>query len=215
MSPAALTVIVQPGESRAIHHGPLLGTGVKQYSAITQADTILVSVFIRSITTSVKVDVYTVSQDGSKKIINFPLLTAPTAELVIEQAAATLSNLRLDIDYVGDCDFDVVFRGVTGGTTSNSIAFGAASATAYNVVATSTPAILIPAAITDRQGLILKNYGSGATLFIGFTLSEASASVGWPMAQGETIAIDLQAGQVIYAVSSGANINVRVMEANS
>jgi hypothetical protein len=193
----------------------LSGSGVKQYSSITQADTILVSVYVRSITTSVKIDVYTVSQDGSKKIINFPLLTAPTSELVIEQAAATLSNLRLDIDHVGDCDLDVVFRGVTGGTTSNSIVFGAASATAYNIVATSTPAVLVPSAITDRQGLILKNYGSGDTLFVGFTISEASTASGWPMSQGETIAIDLQAGQAIYAVSSGANINVRVMEANS
>lgn len=215
MAPAALTVIVSPGESRAVHHGQLTGSGTKQYSAITQADTILVSIYVRSITTSIKVDVYTVSQDGSKKIINFPLLTSPTSELVIEQAAATLSNLRLDIDYVGDCDLDVVFRGVTGGTTSNSISFGAASATAYSITATNTPAVLIPSTITDRQGLILKNYGSGATLFIGFSISEASASSGWPLSQGETIAIDLQAGQAIYAVSSGANINVRVMEANS
>lgn len=215
MSPAALTVIVQPGESRAIHHGPLTGSGNRQYSAITQADTILVSVYVRSLTTSVKVEVYTVSQDGTKKIISFPTLTAPTTELLIEQAAATLSNLRLDIDYVGDCDLDVVFRGVSGGTTSNSISFGAASATAYKVTATSTPNILIPAAVTDRQGLILKNHGAGDTLYIGFNVSEATAASGWPMVQGETIAIDLQAGQVIYAVSSGANIDVRVMEANS
>jgi hypothetical protein len=170
-------------------------------------------VFVRALSGTIKIDVYTVSQDGALKIIDFPLLSITSTELLLKQASATLSNLRVVIQYTGDCDFDFVIKGTSGGTTSNTVVLGAANATSYKVTATTAAAALIPTALSDRRGLIIKNWTVGSTLYVGYSIAEANSATGWPMTYSETLSIDLEAGQTIYGVAASGTIDVRVQEA--
>lgn len=208
------THIVQEGQTISVQDGALLGAGIKESTAVAQSDTVLVSVFVRSLSGTVKVDVYTFAQEGDVKIIDFPLINAPTANLIMKQAAGTLSNVRVVIQHSDDCDLIVSLKGSSSGTSS-TVLLSPTQATAYSVVATTTPSAVIPASTQDRQGLIFMNYGVGPILYVGFTAMEASAAQGWPLPMGASIAIDLGAGQAIWAAASSGTVDIRIMESGS
>jgi hypothetical protein len=208
------TSIVQEGQTISVHDGPLTGSGTVEHTAVAQSDTVLASIFVRALTGTVKVDLYTFAQEGDVKIIDFPLITSPTANLVMKQAAGTLSNVRVVIQHSDDCDIIVSLKGSSSGTSS-TVLLSPTQATAYSVPITTTPSVIIPASTQDRQGLILMNYGAGPILYVGFTASEAAVASGWPLPMGASIAIDLGAGQAIWGASSAGTIDVRIMESGS
>jgi hypothetical protein len=208
------TSIVQEGQTISVHDGPLTGSGTVEHTAVAQSDTVLASIFVRSLSGTVKVDVYTFAQEGDVKIIDFPLINAPTANLVMKQAAGTLSNIRVIIQHSDDCDIIVSLKGSSSGTSS-TVLLSPTQATAYSVPITTTASVIIPASTQDRQGLILMNYGSGPILHIGFTAIEAAVASGWPLPMGASIAIDLGAGQAIWGIASAGTIDVRIMESGS
>jgi len=206
------TAIVAEGQTISIYRGPLTGSGTVSYSAVCQTDTILTSVYVTAITGTLKVKVFTFSQEGELEITDFALISAITPDLVIKQASATLSNIRVEVTYTGDCEVDIAMKGISGGSTGSMQIIGPTSGSTSTVTITNTPGILIAASPNDRKGLIFKNWTASSTLYVGFTLLTATSTDGWPMVYGESLAVDVEAGQVIYGVSASGSIDVRVLE---
>jgi hypothetical protein len=202
-------------ESHSLFNGELVGSGSRRVSFVLDSDSLLVSLYVRTLTSGT-LDVYVLtytSPGEDVEIIRFPQITAPTTDLLLKKSADTMSNSILVIEYTGSCNLQVVGRGMGSGTTSARI-LGATELRASPAPVTTTPALLIPAALVDRAGIVIKNNTPNSILYIGFKLAEATTTIGYPMGGGECIGIDIEAGQEIYAVGS-TSIDVRLIEATS
>ncbi len=180
------------------------------------ADSILVSLWVTSISGTLDVKVYTYTDTGQEiEAIVLPQATATSTDLLIRKAAAVMSNIRVEATYSDACEFDVRVRGIQAGESSVRIlAANEAKASQTNIGTSAT--LLVPAAFTDRAGFVVKNNntGAGENLYIGFTALEATASNGYPLGPQEAMGIDVAAGQSVYAIGSTA-IDVRILEASS
>ena len=147
-------------------------------------------------------------------VITFPDITAPTSELLLKKAAVGLSNMKLCITHTGDAEVSVYGKGLTAGEASVRV-LGASSIKTSQVDATSAGTLLVPAALTDRAGMVVKNYSGTATLYLGESLAASVAANGYPLSPGEAMGIDIAAGVELYGRSSGVDIDVRILEADS
>lgn len=114
------------GQDRIIQEttvGP--GTTIREFSI--QSDTVLVSLFVNSVTSgSLDVVVYTLTDEGKEKdIITFPTVAAPSAELTLKKAELCLSRVKIVVTYTGICDYEIYGRAVnsssSGGGTSTEV----------------------------------------------------------------------------------------------
>jgi len=203
---------LQRGKERLVLKQAPIAAGAETVSLGIDADSVIVSLYVLTVSGTLDVKVRTIGGDGSLEVISFPTISSPTTDLVIKKAAVILDRIEVTATYSAACDYEVRVRGISTGETSVKI-LGASSATATKQTVTTTAGLLIPAAFTDRAGLIVKNYSSSSVLFIGFTLAEAVATDGYPIGAGESLGIDVAAGQEIYAVASSGTIDTRIMEA--
>lgn len=188
------------------------GQSVKRF--ITETDSILVSLFVESIAGDLDVVVTTFDDAGQElDVITFPTQSAPTVNLLLRKAGTTLSNVKVTTTYSDAVTYRVTVRAITSGSGDVSVKIaGADSATASQVDVTTSATLVIPAALTDRAGLVLKNNGSAA-VYVGFTALQAASSTGYPLAPGEALGMDISAGVEIYAISSSGTQDLRVLEA--
>lgn len=189
------------------------GAGSTAESIGIDSDSVLVSLFVEDISGTLDVVVYTDADDGqSLPIITFPVLTAATSNLLIRKAAVSMDRIRVVATYSGVSTYSVRVRGIGSGEASVTIkSQTSAVATQKNIGAATE--LLIGSNLDDRAGLILKNNSASSILYIGYTLAEATLANGYPIGPGESMGIDIAAGQSIYGVSSSGTIDVRLMEA--
>lgn len=189
------------------------GTQVRTFS--TDADSLLASLYVTSVSGTLDVVIYTYTEDGKEvEAIRFPTITGPTSELLLRKAAAIVSNLRLEVTYTGACTYEVRGRGITAGEASVRIA-SPGNARTFSTTVTSSAALLFPISLTDRNGLCIRNWNTSGVMYIGFSLAQATTAAGYPIAPREQFAMDLEAGATLYAVSDGPTIDVRVVEAGN
>jgi len=186
---------------------------VEEHYLSIDSDTVLISLYVSSLSSGTfNVDVYTLTTDDKlSKVISFPTLTAPTSELLLRKAAAVMQRIKVVITYTGTASFEVRARGLSAGEMSVKIQ-GASTAKAQKLTVGMTPGLLIPAALNGRSSLVLKNNNASGTLYLGFTLTEATTAIGYPLGPGESMGLDLESGAEVYAVGT-AVIDVRVIEA--
>jgi hypothetical protein len=121
------------------------------------SDSVLVSVFCKSVTGTLQIRVFTEVDVGEDvEIITFPEITTATANLLIRKAALSMDRVRVEAVYSGASEYSVRIRGIGAGETSVRIE-GQTSATASKEDIGTTPQIIIPSDMEDRTGLILKN----------------------------------------------------------
>lgn len=185
------------------------GTGIRQFS--TDADSVLFSIYVTSITGTIDVTIKTFSEDGKELVVGtFPTISAVTSALVLKKVGDFLSNLKIEVTYTGAVDYEVRARGLFSGESSVKIV-GSDAATTSSETVTTTPGVLIPVSLTDRNGLCIRNWNTSGTMYIGFTLAEATITDGYPISAREQFAMDLAAGVVVYAVGD-TTIDVRIIE---
>ena len=205
------------GKTSKLFDGLLTGSGTKCIDfTLDTADTILASLYVRSLTSGtidVVVRTYTVTGE-SVDIITFPTLSAPTADLVLKKAATGLNNMQLCITHTGDAEVSIYGKGIATGEASVRI-LGASEGRASQQTVPSTPTVIVPSALVDRAGLVLKNNDTTKRMYIGFTSGEANTTSGYPISPGESIGIDMAAGVAIWGVAESGTIDVRILEANS
>lgn len=177
------------------------------------ADSVLFSLYVGSLSSgSLSVTAYTVADVGQEiQIVSFPTITGPTANLLLRKAAVSLSNVRVSVVSTGPVTLDLRARGISSGETSVKID-SAGSITTNQLTVGTTPLSLFASALTDRNGVVIRNWGN-VTLYIAETSAKATPALGYPIGGQESLGIDIQAGQVIYGAVASGSTDVRTMEA--
>lgn len=191
------------------------GTTVREFGI--DSDSVLISVFAEAVTGDLDIVVKTVTDDNEDikqvPVITFPTITAATSNLIIRKAAAVMSRIRIEVTYTGTATYQVWARGIGTGEASVRI-LGANDGSASQLDVGTTATLLVPTALTDRSGIIVKNNGSG-TLYIGFTAGEATVAGGYPLTANESMGMDIAAGAEVYGVADAGTIDVRILEAGT
>lgn len=205
---------VAVGRSIPVYRESLSAAATLQKTVLLEADSCLISLWVSSLSSgSLSVEVSTITEVGREfPIITFPAVTGPTSNLLLKKASLAMSRVVVRVIATGVCSFDVDLRGIGAGEASTKIV-GSSNAVAVKYAATSTPGIVIPSTLSDRNGLVLKNNGPTGILYMGFSLAEATLATGYPLAVGESLALDIAAGVNIYGVSSGGTLDIRTMQA--
>lgn len=90
------------------------GAGVDVHKFGVDADGILISVDVFSVTGTIDVKVDTIGNDDEsvRNVITFPSIISPTAEPEIRTAVNILSTIRVTVTYTGICSYQVRARGI-------------------------------------------------------------------------------------------------------
>jgi hypothetical protein len=186
------------------------------YSFDTEADAVLLSLWVESLAADLTVNISTFTDtEGARELLLTTFsVSAPTSQLIIRKVVTVMSKIKITVTTTGAANFEIYARGVSGSETSVKI-LGAISATATATSSTTTAAILIPSALTDRTGLIVKNNGIGPILYLGFSAAEAVPTTGYPLASGESLGMDIAAGVDIWAQAASGTVDVRILQAGN
>lgn len=192
------------------------GAGTTEQTLAIDADTVLVSVQATVVSGNLDIEVFTETPEGqSASVIQFPTLSAPTTTLQMREPTTSqvMSRLRFRAVYTGSCTFKVRARGLGRGQSNIRIQ-GNSSWDASQVDVSTTPIEIIPAALVDRQGLvILNNNLSSGKLYIGPTALKSTVSNGYPIGPQQAIALDIDANSSVYGVADVGTIDLRILEA--
>lgn len=189
------------------------GAGSQTVQASIESDSVLVSLYADVVSGTLDVTVYTLTEEGKETdIITFPTLSAPTGELVIKKAAVTMSRIKVVATYTGDSTFEVRARGIGIGETSVKVAGAEEAKASQKDIVTGSPQILIASSLTDRGGMVIKNYTGGTVLYVGFSPGETTLSAGYPIGSFESLGLDVASGVTVYALADTGTIDVRLLE---
>jgi hypothetical protein len=213
------TKIVNQGRTLVLFDGTLTGSGTTSVDFVVHSDTLLLSVYVRDIpsgTLTVSCDTFTVTGEDNT-VIAFPVITAPSTELLLRKAAVTLSNCRLDLAHTADVEVQIVAKGIATGDLNVKIAGASAAKASSKSLTGTSPVLLVGASLNDRSGIVVKNFNTSGTFYVGFSIAGTTVANGYPLAPGEALAVDLSAGQEIYVVKGAApaTLDIRLIEAAS
>lgn len=208
-----ITTPLPAGKVTTLLRGPM-AAGTAEITFTLDCDSVLLSLYVGSITSgTITVNAYTQVEEGKETLIlSFPVISAPTADLLLQKAAIAMGRVRVEVIATDACDIDVRAKGITAGETSVRIQ-GANNWQVSQIDIPSTPTLLIPTSLVDRSGLVFKNNSNTNVLYVAETSLKATTSIGYPIGPRESLAFDLAAGDEIWAVSDGADIDVRIAEA--
>jgi len=208
-------MLIHPGVQTQILNVAASGAGTTSRDFSIQSDAVLLTLYAGSVSGALDVVVYAVGPLGtvlSPALVTFATQTGPTPQLLIERSGVIPGALRVVATYNGACEFEVNARAVFAGTSDTRI-LGSTNWEVSQVTVGTSPVLLIPAALTDRQGLLVKNWSSTQTIYVGESAAKAAASVGYPLAPRDAIAMDVASGSQVYAVSDAAGADARIVQA--
>lgn len=204
-----------PGKTSIVFKETAFQAGTAEVLLAIDCDSVLVSLWVESISSgSLTVQAFTTVDDSGTKdveIISFPVVTAPTVNLLLEKAALSMSLVKIRVTATGTCAFDIRAKGITAGEASVRIQGNTAWQTS-KVTVTNTPAVLLASSLSDRNGLVIKNWSTTATVFLADSLAKLASNDSYPLAPRDAIAMDLAAGASVYAVADSPTADVRIAE---
>lgn len=203
-----------------LHHGTQVqsinettaaaGTTSKEHSLLS--DTALVTLWCQAVSGTLTLTIYNLTDTGKEvSAITFPVVSAPTTTLLIRRAAITTQRIRVEATYTGAATYEVYVRAVNAGLVDTRIV-GATSLRMSSHTVTGSVGVLIPSSLTDRSGLVIKNWSTTSTIYLGAQTGEATPTDGFPLAPKDGLALDIAAGVTIYAVSDGGSADIRIAE---
>lgn len=156
-------MIVPLDTTETLFDGELSGTGTETVDFVLESDTVLLSLYVRSVTATVTVTCETFTKaGGASQIISFGTLSAATPTLLLESADLAMAICQLKIAHTGAVDLQVVAKGVNRAGTSDgntgevTVDFGV-DRSEYNevlAVAASTPTTVqtyvVPGGVTTQ-----------------------------------------------------------------
>jgi hypothetical protein len=192
------------------------------YDFACDSEAILVSLFVDTTAGDVDVKVYTQGEKGhTLEVISFPTVSAPTSELLIKKTAVALRRIRVVVTTTDAAEFEIRARGISNGISSVKIE-GSSDADNYGILVDTTPRLLLPVALTDQNGVSVRNNSTSGILYVGFksTITAANTAVvgvadlnaAMPIVPGASMGIDIQAGVTLYGVSDGPDLDIRIMQ---
>lgn len=208
-------MLIHEGTQERLISETTAGAGSTAREGSVASDTLLVSLWVNSVDSgSLTVTAYTLTDEGKQvQIISFPALTTGTTDLLLKKSAISLQRFKIVATYTGACSYEVYVRAISAGETTARI-LGSANWAVNQATVGVSPMLLIPAVLSDRRGLIIRNHSTaGQTLYVGESLATAAIAVGYPITPGEAFAVDLESGAAIYAVSDNAGADARYAQA--
>lgn len=190
-----------------------IGSGVTVREGSVRTDSILVSLFVTSVASgNLSVVVTTLTDEGKEAtIITYPAISSGTTNLLLRKAAVTLQRFRITATYDSACTYEVYVRSIEGAGAANATISGSTSFTTSKTLVPSTPTILIPLSLDDRNGMSIINTSPTTTMWI----SEDSLKLplqAYPIYPGQSFALDVSAGVVIYALADSGTIDIRIAQ---
>lgn len=186
------------------------GTSVRDL--VIQSDAVLATLSVDAVVGTLDVSVYGFVADEEILVFSFPTISAPV-DLVLKRSGPTVSNLRVRATYTDPgTTYKVQCRAINSGSSDVRI-LGAAGFSVSQQTVNMVPLLLIPSALVDRSGMVLKNWSTTQTVYVAETAAKATTLVGYPLAPRDALALDVTAGAEVWAVADAAGADVRIGEA--
>lgn len=224
-------------QERLIAESPAAAGSTSREGSV-MSDSILATLWVNSITSgTLTVSVYTLTDTGKEVLLfSFPVLAAPSTTLVLQKSGVSLQRFRVQATYTGACDYEVYIRAISGASSGSqdvniinqpiSVTVDSGDIDVHiqppsmwetsQVTVTPVAAILIPAVLFDRKGILVKNWSSTQIdVYIGESLLAANIASGYPLSARDALAVDLSAGSALYGVTSSGSADVRIVQAGS
>ena len=204
--------LLHPGvQLRLLSESPVT-SGTKSASLNIQSDAVLVTLFASSVSGTLDVQVYASTGDGEALLFEFPQLSAATTNLLLRRSSITTASVRVVAVYSAACTYSITVRAVSAGSSDTRI-LGASDMEVSQVTVGTSTMLLIPSALTDRSGLLIKNWSNTQTVYIGETAAKAVVGVGYPLGPKDAVAMDVSAGVEVYIVSDAPAADIRIIQA--
>lgn len=227
-------MILHPGTQDRVIAEVTVGAGSTSKEGSVLSPAILASLWVNSISSgTLTVSVYTLTEPGKEDLLfTFPVVGVPSVNLRLEKSATTLQRFRVEAVYTGVCDYEVYVRATqSGGTQDVNILGQPIDVNVVNDIdvtvvppsqwetsqqtVTAVAALLIPAAIADRKGILIKNWSMATDVFLGESLLAANTTSGYPLSARDAVALDISAGSAVYAVTASGTADIRIVQAGS
>lgn len=208
---------VEPGSQIRILEETTPGAGTTSRECSVQSDTVLATLWVESIAGSLDVTIYAFTDDDHARrvaIASFPSITAPTTFLLQKRGSIATSRVQVEAVYTGIVNYEIYIRAIQAGLVDTRI-LGANTLRMSQKDVTAVVSTLLPASLTDRAGIVVKNWSAAGTAFLGGVAGEATQAAGFPLGPKDALAVDLAAGQAVWAISDGGTIDIRISEAGS
>ena len=207
-------------QARILQESPTqAGSTVREGSV--NSDSLLATLWVRSVSpgATLSVRLVTLTEGGEDstpsqeyQILQFPDLTAPTTQLLVSKAAVTMQRFRVYAAYTGAVSYEIYVRALASAAAADVSIQGSKSLVTSQITVGTTPVVLIPSALTDRTGLVVKQWQGSGNLYMSEDSGKLPGSA-WPLAPKDALALDVAAGVTIYALSDSGDIDVRLAEA--
>lgn len=206
-------MLIHPGTQCRLIDETTSAAGTTSKEGSIQSDALLVTLWVDSVTSgSLSVKVYTLTDTGKEaELISFPVISAPTTSLLLKKSGVSMQRFRVEATYTGSCQYEVYVRAIDSAGESNVRLLGSANLETDTATVTTTAAVLIPAALEDRNGVSILNYSGAGILFISEDITKLPARA-WPVPSGGGWSLDIASGVTIYAVSSSGSLDVRIAQ---
>lgn len=194
-----------------------VGAGSRVAQSSIQSDSLLATLWVSSVTSgNLSVSVYTLTDTGKEALLfTFPTVTAPTTNLLLKKSGISLQRFKVVATYSGICEYEVYVRAVEGAGESSARILGSDNWRVSQQDVTTSPGILISSTLTDRNGVLVKNWSQSSTIYLGEELAKADSSVGYPLGPRDAVAMDIAAGAEVYAVSDTGTADIRIIESGA
>lgn len=204
------------GKQRKIMDVSATAAGVSTECFIIDTDSVEVAVWVESTAGDLDIVVSTVGDEDNRKfpIVTFPTISVPTSQLLLRKSVLSLQRVEVRATYSDAVDFCIIVRAINGADAVVSIS-PPSTLRASQIDVDTSAKLVIPAALEDREGLLLKNNSNSGILYIGGTAGESAIGIGMPLGPGEPLGIDIAAGQEIWMTGSEVGIDLRILEAGS
>lgn len=207
--------MIHPDTQERLISETTVGAGTTVREDNIQSDSLIATIWVNSISSgTLDVSVYTLTDTGKELLLfSFPTLSAPSASLLLKKAGISMSRFLVRATYTGICSYEAYVRAVTGAGESSVKIVGADTLQASQITVGTSPTVLVPVSLVDRNGIIIKNWNTSGALYIADAAADDTVAAGYPIAPGEALSIDIAGGVAIYGRSASGTVDVRILEA--
>lgn len=207
--------VLEQGRTLTVISETVQGSGVTKKTISTISDGALISLYVSQIIGNLSIKVLTETSDGkSYELFTFPIITSPSTSLTLKTAAPTMGSITIEATYNGDVNYEIHARGIASGEVSAKF-ISPASALANKAVVGTIPTLIIPATTSNRSAILLRNLSPTGTIYLGFSIAQATEANGFPLFPGEHFMISIAGGQPLYGLGTVADMDIRYVEATN
>lgn len=207
---------IPAGKNHTLFDGTISGAKTITVDFNLDAESCAAWLSVNTAAGDVDVTIRTLDGDQHLDVIVFPTQSAPTTSLIPRQAGSVTQRMRAIITTTDTANVRLTVRGLAAGEISAEVSISGASTGSNSAISvgSGSPTILIPAALTDRSGMLITNTHPTSLLYVGFSVAKTSSTEGTPVLPNYgRLAMDVGAGVTVYGISSSGSIDVRLMEA--